>query len=115
MHANAPHNAANDAVSDLAAQTPFTPRPGIDDWEGYVAGGGEIQDSIVDECDACGTTAEVHVIGPYGGLLAFCADPDACAERQRSPGEPGERQRGTRPSCAAVCPAAEGRGDVAQG
>ena len=46
--------------------------------------GGSIERTLTSDCDACGAITEVHVIGPYGGVLAFCADPEACGERQRS-------------------------------
>jgi hypothetical protein len=60
------------------------PSPGCSriDWQRYAAEGGEIQRTTVDTCDACGATATVHVIGPYGGVLAFCANSDACGRRQ---------------------------------
>jgi hypothetical protein len=82
MNATTRHDAAScGAPSHDAAHDPS---PGCSriDWERYAAGGGEIQRTIVDTCDACGATSTVHVIGPRGGVLAFCADADACVRRR---------------------------------
>jgi hypothetical protein len=56
------------------------------DWTGYLAGDGAIERTVVDSCDACDATGEVHVIGPCGGVLAFCVDTEACVARQRAAG-----------------------------
>ena len=68
---------------DAQAPADYLARAGIADWQQYLAGGGEIQRTLVEDCDACGAITEVHVIGPYGGVLAFCVDVAACERRLR--------------------------------
>jgi hypothetical protein len=53
------------------------------DWTTY---SGEIERTLVDACDACETIAEVHVIGPCGGVIAFCVDTAACVARRQAGG-----------------------------
>lgn len=93
MDATTRHDAASCAAPshDAAHQ----PSPGCSriDWQRYAAEGGEIQRTTVDTCDACGATATVHVIGPYGGVLAFCADCDACVRRQCEATDPTSAAR----------------------
>ena len=82
MDATTRHDAASCiAPWHDAAHDPSPPCSRID-WQRYAAGGGEIERTTVDTCDACGATATVHVIGPCGGVLAFCVDADACVRRQ---------------------------------
>ena len=91
-----PHDAAlDDAPRSRDAQYPAelgAARAGIADWEQYLADGGEIERTLVNDCDACGVIADVHVVGPHGGVLAFCVDVAACERRRRGVAEP-------RPSC----------------
>ena len=53
------------------------------DWTAY---SGEIERTLVDVCDACEAVAEVHVIGPCGGVLGFCVDTAACVARRQARG-----------------------------
>ena len=71
---------------DAQAPADYLARAGIADWQRYLAGGGEIQSTVVEACDACGAVTEAHVIGPYGGVLAFCVDVAACERRLRMRG-----------------------------
>ena len=82
MNATTPHGAASCGAPSHDAAHDTSPRCHRIDWQRYAAGGGEIERTTVDTCDACGATATVHVIGPCGGMLAFCADSDACVRRQ---------------------------------
>ena len=68
-----------DTLDDAGAVEPSV---GIADWERYLDNGGEIERTLTSDCDACRAITEVHVVGPCGGVLAFCADPQACLERQ---------------------------------
>jgi hypothetical protein len=82
MNATTPHCAASCGALSHDAAHDTSPRCHRIDWQRYAAGGGEIERTTVDTCDACDATATVHVVGPYGGVLAFCADSDACVRRQ---------------------------------
>ena len=70
-----PQRDAQDAVDRGA------PPAGIADWRRYLAGAGEIQRTLVSDCDSCGATGDVHVIGRCGGVVASCADPRLCTRR----------------------------------
>lgn len=37
--------------------------------------------TVEDACDRCGEIGRVNVVGPCGGVLAFCADTQACQRR----------------------------------
>ena len=66
---------------DAGMSSSDAPSIAAQDWTTY---SGEIERTLVDECDACETIAEVHVIGPCGGVLAFCVDTAACVARQQA-------------------------------
>lgn len=82
MDTNQPPRAANiDAPFDDDAADPST-SCWVMDLERRAADGGEIEPTTVDRCDACRAVGTVHVTGPCGGVLAFCADAEACRRRQ---------------------------------
>lgn len=71
------------ASGDLASAR--LPHVGIADWQRYLDEGGEIERTLISDCDACDAITEVHVPSDrYGGVLAFCVDPQACMTRQRA-------------------------------
>jgi hypothetical protein len=82
MDTNQPPRAANiDAPSDDDAADPSTSCL-VMDAERRAADGDEIEPTTVDRCDACHAVGTVHVTGPCGGVLAFCADAEGCRRRQ---------------------------------
>ena len=67
---SAPHDAALDDAAH-AAEDPCAARAGIVGWQQYLADGGEIHRTLVEDCDACGAIAEVNVVGPVHHARLF--------------------------------------------
>lgn len=88
------HAALDDAPLHRDARDPAdrgATRAGICDCQRYLAGGGEIQHTLVGDCDACGAITDVHVVGRAGGCSRSASTSlrasAVCAERRdRAPG-----------------------------
>ena len=62
---------------------PATRTFGRSDSDEHITGGVERHGTVTDTCDDCDAIAEVQIVAPCGGVIAFCVDRDACAERRQ--------------------------------
>jgi hypothetical protein len=83
---NTPRRAAAVSAPADSGKRPTAPATrmfGRSDSEEHIAGGVERHGTVTDTCDACDAVAQVQIVAPCGGVLAFCVDRDACSRRRQ--------------------------------